>query len=230
MLLACSGQATDGIGGTGGVPSSEAGGAKAAGGSEGASGGKGSSAGGSVEATGGADGGRPSDGGQPNGGAAASGGASATGGAVECGPCPGAACAPPLMLTVQTISAQAISFYGLEVTGADVTLNCNSSSCGQVTCTSESLLADGHYSVEVGSPAFTPKKVEFHITNPTDCGCCGCCPGSAQVTVTLDPVENPPEELLCCADLASDDDNCGACGNVCTPRYSCRGGECIPTP
>lgn len=60
-------------------------------------------------------------------------------------------------------------------------------------------------------------------------GAAGSQPGQAGIGAKGDPFNCPPNQTCCdgvCVDLQMDENNCGACGNVCAPGEECIGGDC----
>jgi hypothetical protein len=163
--------------------------------------------------------------------AGGSGGSFARGGSGgDCGPCPGAACQQPLTLMIsadaEVAPANLSKVEVIVVEGTSVTLDCYGYSDCSVNCQSlEYQLTDGHYAVNIAAPGFVPTLHEFDIVNPTNCGCCGCCPGSYYGLVTLVP--DGSELETCCADLMNDALNCGSCGLACDAGLSCVEGSCV---
>jgi hypothetical protein len=97
------------------------------------------------------------------------------------------------------------------------------------TCQSNAIytLADGDYSVTLSAPGYASKTIDFTVTNPTNCGCCGCgCTIGVQSSVELEP-DSTIQSGGCCADLENDERNCGACGRQC-PANMCSNGSCLP--
>jgi len=124
-----------------------------------------------------------------------------------------------------------VNLVDLTATGDGVEIQCQVSSGCAAECASDYLpLADGHYAVTLEATGALPLVVEFDLESPTDCGCCGCCPGSHSETVVLEPDPAADGTRACCADLTSDTNDCGACGQVCQSPMACIGGNCLPTP
>jgi hypothetical protein len=162
-----------------------------------------------------------------DGGHAGSGGEGGTGGSDICGPCPAAACGKPVHLNV-TVAADALpaNLADLTITG-DVDVPCYvTNGCSAVCESVPYQLDNGHYSLTLTATGFEPQLFEFDLANPTDCGCCGCCPGSVWDTVTLVPAASGPSPEPCCANLDSDELNCGSCGTACDAGQLCSSGTC----
>ncbi len=221
VLVACGGSSStnfDDLGNAGGAAGSSG---QSAGAGHGATGGNagrgGSSSGAGSSSTGGATG---------TGGASGGAGVSGFSG---CGPCPGVACsqnAITLNVTAPGMSGGSNGVVGsIAVQASGVTLDCTRSGCGFV-CTSGGLLANGNYSVALTAPGYQTTTIQVAVTNPTDCGCCGCCPFSTYQQVSLVPDGSPITG--CCADLMTDPNNCGNCGKTCTSGSSCSAGNCTP--
>jgi len=196
----------------------------------GGSGGTSRSGAGGFSATGGTAGSGAGGGAGGTGGSSANGGASAAGGTGGSCLCPATACLVALTLTVEPQPGSgATVIQGLKVEGSGLEVTCfafTGTTCEWRCESSEYRLADGDYSATITAPGYSPKTVEFSVTNPTNCGCCGCCPGTYQATVDLVPSGEPPTSG-CCADLDNDVNNCGACGRKC-PANGCSGGKCTP--
>jgi len=120
-----------------------------------------------------------------------------------------------------------VNLADLTATGDGLSIDCQLYAACSGECVGQSLLADGHYSVTVQATGTLPAVVEFDIQNPTDCGCCGCCPDSAAAQVVLLPDPEADGSRACCADLAADEANCGECGHACTDLETCQAGACV---
>jgi len=211
-------------GGTAGAGATANTGGAGTGGSNGGASGTAGTGGSNGGAGGSNTGGANSGGGQSSGGSAM-GGASGAAGFAGCGPCPGYACPPSaVMLFVQAPNGGVIGSLTVDSPGAG--MDCARNGCGFVCRSTETKLPDGSYQVTLKAPGYGAKLVPFTITNPTQCGCCGCCPGAFQQNVTLEPDGSPITG--CCSDLQTDPMNCGTCGHACTAGASCSAGQCQP--
>jgi len=186
-------------------------------------------------ATGGGDSGGSDAGGSDSGGQVGSGGATSSGGnggtGGDCGPCPGVACGPPLMLTVSSESEEGtVNMRELTADAEGITVDCQLFSGCAGECIVQDHLPDGHYSVALSAAGVEPVIVEFDIVNPTNCGCCGCCPGSHSEQIVMVPNPDATSDNACCALLDSDTSNCGTCGHLCQDFEACVSGNCVPTP
>lgn len=185
-----------------------------------------------------------SSGGSSSGGGASSAGSSATGGSLfggsssggsssgaaggtdQCGACPGYACSTVVMLQIAPDPAVApANLSQLDVSGEGLELECSPNADCTVSCFSNQYqIPDGHYSLVITAPGFLSQTLEFDAVNPTNCGCCGCCPFSFSQQVTLTSDGSAVES--CCADTRSDAMNCGGCGIACLDGESCVEGTC----
>jgi len=209
------------------------GGTAAPGGSAGSDSGKGGAAG---KATLGGSGGTDSSkgGASGNAGSGGSAGSAAGSGGVAgsgtCGPCPGVACGPPFEATVSAPSGAMIS--NLTATGdngLEITCSSNGQSGAGCAWTCQSTifqLRDGDYTVTFSAPGYDAAEVTFTVTNPTNCGCCGCpCHTERFDMVMLSP--NGDDPGACCTSLETDAENCGSCGHACTTAFHCTNGDCV---
>jgi hypothetical protein len=203
------GQSEGGAGGgpspisTGGVSGSMAGGAGAAGGG----GANGAAGGGSTGSTGG---GANNGGGEP------------------CS-CPPRPCEPPFRITVYGTGD--VALFGLEALGDGVEFRCSENECSRAGCYLEKFPeASGPVVVTLSAPGYQRTEVEVLLEPRGDCGCCACCAEKTEeVEVVLEVLEDPPSDLVCCADLNNDEQNCGACGHSCNESPEgpvCEGGRC----
>jgi hypothetical protein len=89
-------------------------------------------------------------------------------------------------------------------------------------------LSNGSHPVTIEAPGYETVVRTVEVDNPTNCGCCGCCPFSATVAMELEPDGTPVAG--CCADTTSDPENCGGCGNHCPAGVACVEGRCETSP
>jgi hypothetical protein len=171
--------------------------------------------------------------GRGTGGAAGSGGSGLGGSGGTCsGECPTYACEPVVALTVEVDSSGGAGvIQNLKAEGVGVHVTCTAfggTPCMWMCRSQEYELPGGDYSVTLSAPGYASKTIDFTITPPTNCGCCGCgCTVGAQETVKLTP-DSTLQSGGCCADLESDSSNCGACGRTC-PANMCFNGSCAPS-
>jgi len=244
-----SGDAGKGVGGTGrggtsnggtGAGGTDVGGASGTGGSRGGTGGIGGTAGagGSTAGTGGsvagAGGSVAGAGGSVAGaGGSVSGAGGSLGGTGGCGVCAAVACLPPITITV-TASGNIAALKGHvenDTTGTKLgDLQCSPSglagSCSWSCQYFQTQIPNGDYTIVLSAPGYEDKTVDFTVTQPTNCGCCGCtCGVGYQGTTMLDPDGSGVPE--CCSTLVVDTGNCGACGHACQSGEACSNGECV---
>ena len=134
------------------------------------------------------------------GGGFGTGGSTGTGG---CGACPGIACLG-MRFDVQAEADASAAISNLTVTSPGLTLDCSAFGRGY-QCTAYQA-ADGDYTITFSAPGFDPVSTSVQVHNPTNCGCCGCCPFSTQQQITLHPNGQPTGG---CSDAATDADTCG---------------------
>lgn len=180
---------------------------------------------GGTSGSGGSNGGAGNSGAGGQGGIVGAGGGAGAPGSGGCGPCPAYAC-PPGAVTLFVNAPNGGVVGSLSADASSVGLSCTRNGCGFVCRSTAPSLPDGSYEIKLTAPGYSTAVVPFTIANPTDCGCCGCCPGSFQDTVTLQPDGSPITG--CCSDLQSDPMNCGKCGHACPAGGSCSGGLCQP--
>jgi hypothetical protein len=111
-----------------------------------------------------------------------------------------------------------------QASGLDV--QCLRSGCSFFCRSTQARLPDGDYMVSLAVPGYHTQTVQIHIANPTNCGCCGCCPFAASQDVVLQPDGSPITG--CCSDLITDPLNCGACGKTCSTDAWCANKTCTP--
>ena len=175
-------------------------------------------------------GGSSAGGGSNVAGATHSGGQLGLGGASQC-LCPGYACQAGISFTVH---AQGAGTTGGIITALTATVNpneavqCYRNGC-QFTCRTTSYsLPDGSYAFTFASPGYAPTTANIDVVNPTNCGCCGCCPFAATKDIVLQPTG--ATVVGCCTDsLQTDASNCGSCGHVCPSGIDCVAGQCEPS-
>lgn len=237
-----SGDAGKGVGGTGrggtsnggtGAGGTDVGGASGTGGSRGGTGGIGGTAGagGSTAGTGGSVAG--AGGSVAGAGGSVSGAGGSLGGTGGCGVCAAVACLPPITITV-TASGNIAALKGHvenDTTGTKLgDLQCSPSglagSCSWSCQYFQTQIPNGDYTIVLSAPGYEDKTVDFTVTQPTNCGCCGCtCGVGYQGTTMLDPDGSGVPE--CCSTLVVDTGNCGACGHACQSGEACSNGECV---
>lgn len=223
---------------TGGENAGAGGRATDGGGASGASTG-GTASGGSGSAGNIGSGGMPAlgSGGTDRGGAGGAGGTGGTGGRPPggsggCGVCPAVACPnSAINLVVSGGGGGAAGSSGgvlasVVVQASGMTFQCSRSACTLYCGSSKAQLPDGDYAVSVSAPGYKAKTVQVHVANPTNCGCCACCPFTTRQDVVLEPDGGPITG--CCSDLVSDWANCGACGHTCAADAWCANSTCTP--
>ena len=93
----------------------------------------------------------------------------------------------------------------------------------------------------LSAPAFRGSGIGFRCAHPPICGAVGqpCCGGpsgtcsAAGSVCTLGTCGCPTGTTACgnaCTVLATDANNCSACGTVCAAGMTCTGGTCVPPP
>lgn len=158
------------------------------------------------------------------------GGSKATGGTTQCGPCPGIACMPGVQFDVYAAGTGGSDSVITALTASapsNTAVQCTRSGC-RFYCQTGYSLADGSYTFSFASPGYATASVTIDVVNPTNCGCCGCCPFSTTKDVVLQPTGAAVTD--CCTDsLQSDANNCGTCGHVCPNGIDCAAGQCAPS-
>jgi hypothetical protein len=152
-------------------------------------------------------------------------------GAGGCGFCPFVACLPPISVTV-TAPADIAALEGYvedQATGATLgDLQCYPGSTTPCTWNCQFFqftITGGDYSIVLSAPGYKSKTIDFTVTQPQDCGCCGCrCGIGYQGSAVLEPDGSGTPE--CCSTLV-DTANCGACGQACDTGLACQNGECV---
>jgi hypothetical protein len=227
-----------GSGGSSGSSSGTSGSSSGGGGTDAGASGRGASTGGTTGgggmggSTGGVGGSSAGVGGSSAGvGGSSAGVGGAVAGSAGCGFCPFVACPPAVSVTV-TGTDQLANLQGKVVDTATSTtlgeLICYPN--GGTPCAWSCQLyqlsnGSGHYSIELDAPGYASKAIEFSVSTPTNCGCCGCgCTAAFDDSTELEP--DGSEIPNCCAALSTDSRNCGTCGNICDSGYTCTDGEC----
>jgi hypothetical protein len=226
----------DGDAGTGGLQTGDAAagapsGGKPVGAGGRASGGRAGSGGAGGRGSGGDGSGGDGSGGDGAGGIASSGGRVGAGGVPSgvggaCGPCPGYACSQNAIRLQVSAKAAGGVIGAVSVKGSGLTMTCQHSGCTLVCTSSESRLSDGRYTLSIAAQGYATETVNIDVVNPTNCGCCGCCPFSATQNVALVPDGSTISG--CCSDLQTDPTNCGTCGKKCEADAWCAKGACTP--
>jgi hypothetical protein len=127
-------------------------------------------------------------GGPDGGGGGGGGGGYGTGGSGGCGPCPGYACMG-MTFNVAAEADASVAIANLTASSPGLTVTCYPSGTGYQCSAAQA--ADGDHTITFSAPGFDPGSTVVHVTNPTDCGCCGCCPFSTSQQITLHPNGKP---------------------------------------
>ena len=158
----------------------------------------------------------------------------ATGGAPACGPCPGYACSPSGLdfIVEPTADAPNAVIENLVASADGLHIDCrgdHGSPCRWTCQSQEQRLGDGTLTLHLSAPGFQDTTTDIVVKNPTNCGCCGCCPFSYTGTLQLAPAAGAPAPATgCCADLQTDAYACGACDHTCPTGGQCIDGKCAP--
>jgi hypothetical protein len=132
-----------------------------------------------------------------------------------------------------TASPGTATIGNLKVDSGAIALTCTGSDSNpcQWMCNSDNQrVPDGTYTITFSAPGYEPQTREYKVANPTNCGCCGCCPWSGGETIALVPNGQPITG--CCANVQTSNHNCGQCGRKCaladTWQQACDNGKCLP--
>jgi hypothetical protein len=146
--------------------------------------------------------------------------------------CAGFAWEPAVTLTVvPQASSGATIIQNLKADGGDLDITCSpgkGADCRWLCQSLSARVSDGTYVITLRADDYEPYAVKLDVTNPPNCGCCGCpWGGDSDQMIELVP-SGTSNSGNCCADLDKDPLNCGACGHACGSL--CVDGKCVPVP